>query len=193
MRNFPEPDIAIFIHENCVDPKESIYRFTDNTRREREEIIKWISIYGRIPEIEYIYPALNQYLGDYTFDCGKLSESLTSYFKNYRMQKLTNCIYPEFLEQVYANAKSLPYTHLETRDSAILRIEDKKSAFLDWIDALGVEYLPYITALARKKGLSMHVDIAYSQLPTITSINRGFYDNRRGSLKKEKNQDLDDI
>ena len=192
IRNFPEPDIAIFIHENCVDPKESIYRFTDNTRREREEIIKWISIYGRIPEIEYIYPALNQYLGDYTFDCGKLSESLTSYFKNYRMQKLTNCIYPEFLEQVYANAKSLPYTHLETRDSAILRIEDKKSAFLYWIDALGVEYLPYITALARKKGLSMHVDIAYSELPTITSINRGFYDNWPGS-KKEKNQDLDDI
>lgn len=192
IRAFPETDIAIFIHENCVDPKESIYRFTDNTQREREEIIKWVSVYGYVPEIEYIYPALSQYLGDYVFDCGKLSEELTSYFKDYRMQKITNRIYPEFLERVNSNAKSLPYTHLETRDSAILRIEDKKSAFLYWIDALGVEYLAYITALVRKKGLSMHVDIAYSELPTITIKNRGFYDNWPGP-KKEKEPELDDI
>ena len=108
------------------------------------------------------------------------------------MQKITNRIYPEFLERVNSNAKSLPYTHLETRDSAILRIEDKKSAFLYWIDALGVEYLAYITALVRKKGLSMHVDIAYSELPTITIKNRGFYDNWPGP-KKEKEPELDDI
>lgn len=192
IRDFPETDIAIFIHENRIDPQESIYRFTDNTQREREEIINWVSVYGYVSEIEYVYPALNQYLGDYIFDCGKLSDELTSYFKDYKMQKITNCIYPEFLERVNANAKSLPYTHLETRDSAILRIEDKKSAFLYWIDALGVEYLAYITALVRKKGLSMHVDIAYSELPTITSINRGFYENWPGA-KKEKESDLDDI
>ena len=58
--------------------------------------------------------------------------------------------------------------HLETRDSARLRIPDKKDAFLYWIDALGVEYLSYIAILAKKKGLSIHVDIAYVELPTIT-------------------------
>lgn len=69
---------------------------------------------------------------------------------------------PEFLELVESNAKTLPYTHLETRDSAILRIKDKKNSFLYWIDALGVEFLPYITYLVKKKGLSMHTDISAS-------------------------------
>lgn len=192
LRSFPEADIAIFIHENCIDQRESIYRFTDNTQMEREEIIRWIAANGYIVEVEYIYPALSQYLNDYIFDCGKLSEELTSYFKEYKIQKLTNRIYPEFLERVNSYAHSLPYTHLETRDSAILKIENKKSAFLYWIDALGVEYLAYITELAEKKGLSMHVDIAYAELPTITSINRGFYENWPGD-KKEKESELDDI
>lgn len=192
LRSFPEADIAIFVHENCIDPRESIYRFTDNTQMEREEVIRWIATNGYIAEIEYIYPALSQYLNDYIFDCGKLSEELTSYFKEYRIQKITNCIYPEFLERVNSYAHSLPYTHLETRDSAILKIENKKSAFLYWIDALGVEYLAFITELVKKKGLSMHVDITYAELPTITSVNRGFYENWPGE-KKEKESELDDI
>lgn len=192
IRDFPDTDIAIFIHENRYDPAESIYRFTDNTLCEREEIINWVAIYGYVPEIEYIYPALNQYLDEYVFECGKLSEELTSYFKEYKMQKITNCIHPEFLKRVKLYAKTLPYTHLETRDSAILRVKDKKSAFLYWVDALGVEYLSYITALVHKKGLSMHVDIAYSELPTITCINRGFYENWPGP-KKEKESELDEI
>ena len=106
--------------------------------------------------------------------------------------KVTNHITPEFLAQVEQNAQRLPYTHLETRDSAILRIPDKKDAFLYWIDALGVEYLSYITILAKKKGLSIHVDIAYVELPTITSINKGFFEKWAGS-KKEKEPCLDEI
>lgn len=192
IKNFPETDIAIFIHENCIDPMESIYRFTDNTQIEREAIIRWIADNGYISDINNIYPDLGQYLQDYVFDCGKLSEELTSYFKEYKIQKVTNRIRPEFLERVIDNAHKLQYMHLETRDSAILRIEDKKSAFLYWIDALGVEYLSYITSLVKKKGLSMHVDIAYSELPTITSINRGFFEQWPTS-KKQKEEALDEI
>ncbi len=192
VRDFPETEISIFVHENSVDPQESIYRFTDNTQRECEEIIKWVSSYGYVDELEYIYPALNQYLGDYIFECENLSDELTSYFKEYKMQKITNDISTEFLNRVNSNAKTLPYTHLETRDSAILRIKDKRSAFLYWIDAMGVEYLAYITALVKEKGLSMHVDIAYCELPSITSVNRGFYENWPGP-KKEKESELDNI
>ena len=133
-----------------------------------------------------------QYLGEYVFDCGGLSDELTKYFKQYRLMKVTNQITPEFLAQVEQNAQRLPYTHLETRDSAILRIPDKKDAFLYWIDALGVEYLSYIAILAKKKGLSIHVDIAYVELPTITSINKGFFEKWAGS-KKEKEPRLDEI
>lgn len=192
IRYFPESEIAIFVHRNSINHAESLYRYTDNTRMEREEIIRWLSVYGYRSEIEYVYPALYDYFKDYTFDCGKLSEALTSYFREYKLQKLTNTIHPEFQERVNAYALSLPYVHLETRDSAILRIEDKKSAFLYWIDALGVEYLSYITELVKKKGLSIHIDVAYAELPTITSINRGFYEKWPGELK-EKLSDLDDV
>lgn len=192
VKGFPESEIAAFIRENQIDPMESIYRYTDNTKMEREAIISWVAQHGYIAEIEIIYPALAQYLGEYVFDCGGLSDELTKYFKQYRLMKVTNQITPEFLAQVEQNAQKLPYTYLETRDSAILRIPDKKDAFLYWIDALGVEYLSYIAILAKKKGLSIHVDIAYVELPTITSINKGFFEKWAGS-KKEKEPRLDEI
>ena len=192
VKGFPESEIAAFIRENQIDQMESIYRYTDNTKMEREAIISWVAQHGYIAEIEIIYPALAQYLGEYVFDCGGLSDELTKYFKQYRLMKVTNQITPEFLAQVEQNAQKLPYTHLETRDSAILRIPDKKDAFLYWIDALGVEYLSYIAILAKKKGLSIHVDIAYVELPTITSINKGFFEKWAGS-KKEKEPRLDEI
>lgn len=192
IKDFPESEIAIFIHENSIDPVESIYRFTDNTKMEREEIINWIAQHGYIDDIEVIYPALAQYLSEYVFDCGSLSNELTQYFKQYRLLKVMNQITPEFLVQVEQNAQRLPYTHLETRDSAILRIPNKKDAFLYWIDALGVEYLPYIATLAKKKGLSIHTDITYVELPTITSINKGFYEKWEDS-RKVKESRLDEI
>lgn len=58
---------------------------------------------------------------------------------------------------------------------------------------LGVEYLSYITALAKKKGLSIHTDIVRSDLPTITSpINKQFYEQWAGG-KKFKEEQLDNI
>lgn len=192
VKDFPESDIAIFIHENQTDPMESIYRFTDNTKMEREAIISWVSQHGYINEIKTVYPALAQYLGEYVFDCGSLSDELTNYFKQYRLMKITNQITPEFLALVKQNAQNLPYTHLETRDSAILRIPNKTDTFLYWIDALGVEYLPYITVLAKERKLSIHIDITYVELPTITSINKGFFE-RWEYGRKEKESRLDEI
>lgn len=192
IRKFPESDMAVFIQENDIDPVESIYRYTDCTRMECSKIIEWVAANGYVGEIDNIYPALGQYLKPYVFDCGKHSEEFTEYFRQYRLQKVVNKITLAFLEMVEKNAKSLPYTHLETRDSAILRIGDKKNTYLYWIDALGVEYMAYITELVRKKGLSMHTDITYAELPTITSINKGFFEKWSGSLK-HKEDELDNI
>lgn len=192
VRNFPETEMAVFIQENDIDPKESIYRYTDCTRMECEKIIDWVAKNGYVKEIDHIYPALGQYLKSYIFDCGKHSEEFTEYFKQYKLQKVKNRVTSSFLELVTKNATELPYTHLETRDSAILRVEDKKSTYLYWIDALGVEYMAYITELVRKKGLSMHTDITYAELPTITSINKGFFEKWPGQMKY-KEEELDDI
>lgn len=192
VRFFPESDIASFIKENSIEPKEEIYRLTDNTLLEKQHIITWISRNGWNDAIAYVYPALSAYLRKYIFDCGSLSDILTDYFERYKLQKVENRLDSDFLKLVDSYGSSLKYTKLQTRDNAIKSIADKSSAFLYWIDALGVEYLSYFTELARKKGLSMRVDIVRADLPTITPINKSFYDNwtGKGKFKEEK---LDDI
>lgn len=192
IRTFPKSEMAVFILENDIDPQESIYRYTDSTSMECAKIIEWVAANGYIKEIDSIYPALGQYLAPYIFDCGKNSDEFTEYFQQYKLQKVINQITPAFLEKVEKNAKNLSYTHLETRDSAILRIGDKKNTYLYWIDALGVEYMAYITELVRKKGLAIRTDIAYAELPTITATNKGFYEKWPGSLKY-KEPELDYI
>lgn len=192
LRNFPEEDIAIFVRANEVDPEESIYRFTDNTLLEKKAIIKWISRNEISEALTYVYPALNDYLKKYLFDCPVLAEELTEYFDKYKHQKVSNQISEEFSKLVEKYATGISYAQLPTRDNAIKAVEDKNNAYLYWIDALGVEYLSYITILAKKKGLSIHTDIVRSDLPTITSINKNFYSRWTGS-KKYKEEQLDNI
>jgi len=190
--DFPESDIAVFIHENEVDPQEGIYRLTDNTQVEREAIIRLIAQIGLHPVISTIYPALDMYLKKYVFACGGLSSELTAYFENYKKQKVTNDVSDEFLSDIQKYALSMRYAQLDMRDNALMSITDKENTRLCWIDALGVEYLSYITELARIKGLSVHIDVARSELPTITSINRRFFDEWQGGAKF-KISELDDI
>lgn len=187
---YPESDIAIFVLNNRFDPSESIYKLTDNTLVEKEEIIADIAQHGVPNELESIYPALALYLKKYHFKGDALAELLTSYFDEYKRQKLANALSNDFLSQVDQLAISRDYNRLRTRDELISSI-DKDSSYLCWVDALGVEYLSFIVELAHKKGLAVSVNVGRSEIPTITSINRKFYDawpeeNRR------KVEDLDD-
>ena len=192
LKDFPEEDIAVFVKANEVDQKESIYRLTDNTLLEKKTIVKWISRYGLSEAISYVYPALDDYLKKYKFECPVLSKELTEYFDLYKQQKVSNHISVEFITLMEKYASQLSYAQLPTRDNAIKAIPDKKNAILYWIDALGVEYMSYIAALAQKKGLSIHTDIVRTDLPTITAVNRQFYDQWNGG-KKYKEEQLDNI
>lgn len=189
VRCFEDADIAIFISENQVNIADSIYRYTDNTLAERQAIIKWIAKYGYNPVIDEIYPALAAYLKRYEFKCSNISADLTDYFDRYKRQKVENKIDEDFMGLVNTHAKDLMYAKLPTRDQAINSIADKNSAFLYWIDALGVEYLSYIVDLARKKGLSINIDIARSDLPTITEKNKAFFEKWMGNKYKEERLD----
>lgn len=191
IKEFPEEDIAIFVKANEFDPEESIYRLTDNTLLERKTIIKWIVHHGICEAISDVYPALIEYLRKYIFD-GVLAEELTEYFDAYKKQKVMNAIDENFMVLVEKHASNLSYALLPTRDNAIKAIANKDSAYLYWIDALGVEYLSYVTALAKKKGLSIHIDVVRSDIPTITSINKRFYEEWTGG-KKYKEEQLDNI
>jgi len=189
VEKFPKSDIADFVVNNRKVMSESIYKLTDGTRAEREEIIAWLSKNGMIPELDGIYPVLAAYLKKYVFKCPGLANLLTEYFEEYKRQKLYNYLEPEFLENVDELALSRKFNRLPTRNEIIDRVE-KSDTFLYWLDALGVEYLGLIEALVQKRGLSVRVNIARAELPTITAINRDFFDAWQGH--KEKNAELDD-
>jgi hypothetical protein len=192
VEKFPESDIADFVVNSRQVVAESIYKLTDGTKPEREEIIAWLSRNGLIPqlELENIYPALAAYLKKYVFKCPDLAELLTEYFEAYKRQKLSNQLEPEFLEKVDELAISRQFNRLPTRNEILDGVE-KDGIYLYWLDALGVEYLSLIENLVQRRGLSIHVSIARAELPTITSVNRAFFDTWKG--RKEKNGELDDI
>jgi len=189
VEKFPESDIAAFVVNNRQIVSESIYKLTDGTRVEREEIIVWLSQNGVIPELDSIYPALAAYLKKYIFKCPVLADLLTEYFEAYKRQKLSNRLETDFLEKVDQLAHARQFNQLPTRNQIMDSI-DKSGTFLYWLDALGVEYLGLIEALIQKRGLSVRVQIARAELPTITSFNRDFFDAWQGP--KEKNDELDD-
>ncbi len=189
VEKFPESDIADFVVNNRQVVSESIYKLTDGTRAECEEIIAWLTKNDMVQQLDCIYPALAAYMKKYVFKCPELADELTEYFEAYKRQKLSNNIEPEFLEKVDELALSRKFNRLPTRNEIIESV-DKNDTYLYWLDALGVEYLGLIEALAQKCGLSVRVNIARAELPTITSINRDFYDAWQG--RKEKDDELDD-
>jgi len=192
VEKFPESDIADFVVNNRKVVSESIYKLTDGTKAEREEIIAWLSKNGLVSQVEDFYPALAAYLNNYVFKCPELANLLTEYFEAYKRQKLSNSLEPEFLDKVDELAHSpRKFNRLPTRNEIIDSL-DKTDTYLYWLDALGVEYLAFIEALVHKRGLSVRVNIARAELPTITSVNRDFYDAWLGG-KKEKNDELDEI
>lgn len=188
---FPESEIAIFVNENKIEPDEEIYKYTDNTVLEKREIVNWIARNGWNDYIINIYPAIGKYLKKYFFECGSVSEAITEYFDQYKLLKVENHLTAQFMNLVLKHGKEYTYTKLQTRDNAINKIVDKNTTYLYWIDALGVEYLSYIVELACERGLSIDVDVARADLPTITSINKGFYEKWTGPLKY-KEEKLDD-
>lgn len=192
IKSYPEDEIARFIKENEAAIKEAPWLLSDNTPQERQAIIRLAFETGTISDdLEDIYPALSWYIKDYVFDCGDLASDLTEYFGEYKRQKLLGKIDDAFLETVQKNARERPFLRLETRDNAVREAAQSKDAYLYWIDALGVEYMAYIKELAGRKDLAMSVRITQANLPTITSVNCGFYNDWQG--KKYKESKLDEI
>ncbi len=187
---YPDADISVFVLNNRFNASESIYKLTDNTRVEREEIIADIAQHGLPKDLDMIYPDLALYLKQYHFNGDAMNELLTEYFQKYKMQKVINKIEPEFLDEVDKLAVSREYNRLRTRDEIVASI-DTAGSFLCWIDALGVEYLSFIVGLAQRRGLAVSVNVGRAELPTLTFINKHFYD-AWPEESKRKIETLDD-
>lgn len=198
LRGCLEEEMAVFVRQNRKTRTERIHRLTDMTEVEREDIIAALSRddaggyddWKNCKVLQDVYPALFAYADDYVFrDCARAKE-LTDYFIAYKRQKLSNCLEEDFLHWVDALASMRIYNEFPTREALLEQIP-QEGTHLFWLDALGVEYLSLMTACAKQLNLQIHVQVGRARLPTITSLNKAFYENWKGS--KEKDQRLDDL
>ena len=185
--------------------KNAIFYLTDISDNEKFQFVQCLGIYNY--SYEEINRAVNKfsknlslYMQDFIFDLinTKLPESelnfakeLTVYFKEYKLQKLTNRIHENFLNLVNQYALARPYNKLQPR-SNILSHMDKNKAQLFFFDALGVEYLSFISEKCKEYGLNAEIYIGHCELPSITSNNKDFfqYFNAEDCFKIE---DLDNV
>ena len=179
---FSASDMADFIRESRIvsDPAERIRYYTDTTEAEREEIVRLVAELESVPDaVECIYPALWNYVRDFQFSCGELAAPLSEYFRDYKREKIFNRLSHCFLDKVRDLAEDRPQFALPTRESVLEQYKNS-NATLCWVDALGCEFLGLIQSAAERWGLKIKVSSVRVKLPSITSVNRGFFDEWEG-------------
>ena len=192
VKSLQKSEILRYIASTEQKAENRIYYLTNNTDNECFAILEEIAKTKKIPsELSKIYPEIEKYLTKFFFS-GKNSEKLTSYFEAYKEQKILNKIDPSFKEQVLSYAKDGQrfYAEYSTRGSLLEKLDNSKTT-LYWIDALGLEYLAYIQIKSKEMGLKINIQIARANLPTLTSLNKQFYDDWKG--RKFGTKQLDNI
>ncbi len=183
--------------------KNCVWYLTSASDREEYELVKSFSIYEYsdaeiIAILGHGFPDLALYMQPVVVDVintklpdtnNDLRNVYTLYFKHYKMQKIKNRIYEEFLEQVNEQAYTRPFMKLQPRSSLLSKI-DKDNAGIFFFDALGVEYLAYIQAKCEAYGLVSEISVGRCELPSITAANKEFEKTCQGI---KKISDLDDL
>lgn len=166
---------------------DAIKFLTDNTPEERKAMIRAAQgLEECSAALEKNFPAIGDYLADFDFD----AENVTSYFRNYKRIKLFNLADNDFNRQVQTLALERPYNSFPSRQEVLEKVDGR--AKLYWLDALGAEFLSYIKARARQIGLVADIKIARAELPTLTALNKNFYEEWAGD-KFDKNSRFDEL
>lgn len=159
--------------------EKAIFYLTDNTLQEREMIFRILNKYGLeydrttlMETLANIYPSLHEYLLPYRFK----NDLLNEYFQEYKYQKVINKIFPEFMEVVENQAVARDYNAILQPRSAVIESIDTLDAQTFFTDAMGVEYLGYIMSKCQSLHLMAKVHVCRSELPSITSRNKDFWD-----------------
>lgn len=157
--------------------KEAIYYLTDNTQNEKELIFELLDRYADdyteeqvCSALKLIYPDLYKYLSPYHFG----NDFLDRYFQMYKYQKVINHILPEFKKMVTEQAKKREYNLLLGPRSSIIESIDRTDAQLYFVDAMGVEYLSYITSVCNELNLMANITVCRCELPSLTGQNKKF-------------------
>lgn len=185
-----EAELAAFSARTKIKDCKRLHYLTDNTEVERKAIIECLSGCSEIPSplLATHWPAMHQYLRDFAFNCGELSGEVREYFARYKRQKVLNTLEPDCLARVAAIARERKYNLLQTRDEVLDRIA-KQQTVLFFVDALGLEFMGFIQARCAELNLRLDAKVARANLPSITSMNKAFFDNWPG--RKVSIRDLD--
>lgn len=176
LSQYDEDDNALIAYCKKVTAKESmtIYYLTDNSKLEKETIIKCIESFIKEHSrdeldiaLHQVYPALHEYLSHYNY--GQFSE----YFDLYKYSKVTNVMFDRFVELAEMEVEERRFLDMPHRAKLIDKM-DKKNSHLYFVDALGVEFLAYIQEQCYKRGLDFSAKIGCCNLPSITSQNKEF-------------------
>lgn len=124
------------------------------------------------------FPDLFAYMKSFTFTMHqkvpeRLVPLLTKYFDDYKWQKLMNHLTPDFKAQVNTLAEHRVYNQFPVRSLALSQMK-KENTMMYFVDALGVEYLSYISEKCKTYGLLLSIQVVHGELPSITSQNTEF-------------------
>lgn len=124
------------------------------------------------------FPDLFAYMKSFTFTMHKkvperLVPLLTKYFDDYKWQKLMNHLTPDFKAQVNTLAEHRVYNQFPIRSLALSQMK-KENTMMYFVDALGLEYLSYISEKCKTYGLLLSIQVVHGELPSITSQNTEF-------------------
>lgn len=191
---FDDLEARAFVAENRREQDLSvrIKRLTDLTPVERGEAIALASAVKR-DALSLVYPDLSSYLNSFYVDNGVDSDFIVEYFDDYKRQKLAGQIETAFLEKTKAVALSRLYNRFPARDSLVDEAfrraksngETEDEIELYCLDALGVEFLAFIAACCEREKIAFSVRVGRANLPSITSCNKLFYDDWRGSENRK--------
>ncbi len=153
-----------------LEPKEALHYITCTTLYEKEWTIKNIDI---IKNLEELYPELNYYLRDISYSNLKTDQLwIKEYFKEYRTSRIKNSPTERLLNIL--NEKNASSSTFYKWYYSFGKVEDflKEGFERIWIDALSLEFLPFIVNLLTAKGFYVDFNIAVAKLPTSTEFNK---------------------
>jgi len=172
--------------------RNKIFYLTDLSEREKHDFLLCLNEYSYSDKeltraFKNMSKNLSFYMKEFVFDvtntavalqddaeASTFRKNLTTYFNDYKSQKLRNKIDPDFLELIEEYATARSYNKLTPR-SKIASKTPKDAVQVYFFDALGVEYLAFILEKSREYQLCCEVAIVRCELPSLTSFNKDFY------------------
>ncbi|GFE60594.1 BREX-4 system phosphatase PglZ [Geobacter sp. AOG2] len=141
------------------------------TDAELAELLRRCSVDSIVSNVvKDVYPEAAAYLNtDLVFG----DEMLEEYFMEYRELKIAGRMTPEFYEKAKRVA---PPSSVQSRDAMVQRYTSDNGCALLVVDAMGVEWLPMLVALALQRNIGVDsIAVSEVHLPTSTIFNNIYW------------------